>query len=222
MKISKYLLISIVLGISLVVAACGPKVEPTPTVDPNAIMTQVAMTVQAEVTQMALLTPSPTTTLPPTATLTPVPIQTLPAAPKTPVSQPTLPFASPDNATWIADVTVPDDKDDKVVTVFWKNETFTKTWKIENTGTTTWDTTYKLVYLDGPVLGETLIVSITSPVKPKNQIEISVPMKAPATLGTVINYWRMMNGKGQFFGDVLYVKFVVGTELEKTVTPNPG
>jgi hypothetical protein len=211
MKITKFLLIGIVLGLSLVIAACGPKVEPTPTVDPNAIMTQVAMTVQAEVTQNALLTPSATIPPPPTATLPPVPTQALPTA--QPI-QSTLPASSPDNATWIADVTVPDD------TVFWKNETFTKTWKIENTGTTTWDSTYKLVYVDGPILGETLVVSIVNPVKPKNQIELSVPMKAPATLGTVTNYWRMMNGKGQFFGDVLYVKIVVGTVLEKTVTPS--
>jgi hypothetical protein len=214
MKITKYLLISILLGISMVVSACGPKVEPTPTVDPIAIMTQVAKTVQAEVTKMAALTPSPTAPLPPTATLPPVPTQAPPAVPTTPARQPTLPASSPDNAKWIADVTVIDD------TVFWKNEKFTKTWKIENTGTTTWDTTYKLVYVDGPVLGETLIVSITSPVKPKNQIEISVPMKAPTTLGTITNYWRMMNGKGQFFGDVLYVKIIVGTEAQKTATPS--
>lgn len=211
MKNIKYLSISLILGISLVAAACGPTVEPTPTVDPNAIMTQVAMTVQAEVTQNAALTPSPTIPLPPTATLPPVPTQALPTA--KPI-QPTLPAISPDNAKWIDDVTVKDD------TVFWKNETFTKTWKIENSGTTTWDSTYKLVYVDGPVLGTTLIVSITNPVKPKNQIEISVPMKAPSTLGTVTNYWRMMNGKGQFFGDVLYLRIIVGTVLEKTVTPS--
>ncbi len=214
MKITKPILISILLGVSLILAACGPKVEPTPTVDTNAIMTQVAMTVQAEVTQNALLTPSATIPPPPTATIPPVPTQSLPTAQPAPAGQPTLPAASPDNALWIADVTVPDN------TVFWKNESFTKTWKIENSGTTTWDSTYKLVYVDGPVLGETLVVSILNPVKPKNQIELSVPMKAPSTLGTVTNYWRMMNGKGQFFGDVLYLKIVVGTEADKTVTPS--
>jgi hypothetical protein len=218
MKKSKYLQFSILIAFVILTTACGPKVAPTPTIDPNKIMTQVAKTVQAEVTQMALLTPSPTATLQPTATLPPVPTQPLPSAPTLPVnppaSAPTLPSTSPDNAKWIADVTVPDD------TVFFKNETFTKTWKIENSGTTTWDTTYKLVYVDGPILGKTLIVSIKSPVKPKNQIEISVPMQAPTALGTVTNYWRMMNGKGQFFGDVLFIRIVVGTVAEKTVTPS--
>jgi hypothetical protein len=214
MKKIRFLQFCALIASVILATACGPKVAPTPTVDPKKIMTQVAKTVQAEVTQMALLTPSPTATLQPTATLPPVPTQQLPpASTLAPVAAPTLSSTSPDNAKWIADVTVPDD------TVFYKNETFTKTWKIENSGTTTWDTTYKLVYVDGPILGKTLIVSITSPVKPKNQIEISVPMQAPAALGTITNYWRMMNGKGQFFGDVLYVRIVVGTVAEKTSTP---
>ena len=211
MKIAKYIILSSVLVISLVIASCGPKVEPTPTTDPNMIMTLVALTVQADVTRIALLTPSATLPPPPTATLPPVPT---PALPTGQPNQAPLPASSPDNAAWIADVTVPDG------TVFWKNQTFTKTWKIMNTGTTTWDSTYKLVYIDGPILGEVLVVSIVDLVKPNDQIELSVPMKTPAELGTVINYWRMMNGKGQFFGDALYVQFVVGTVSEKTATPN--
>ncbi len=211
MKIAKSIIISSVLGISFVLASCGPKVEPAPTVDPNMIMTQVALTVQADVTRIALMTPSATLPPPPTATLPPVPTLALPTG--QPIQAP-LPSSSPDNATWIADVTIPDG------TVFWKNQSFTKTWKIMNTGTTTWDTTYKLVYVDGPILGETLVVSIVNPVKPNDQIELSVPMKSPAELGTVVNYWRMMNGKGQFFGDALYVQFDVGTAIEKTATPS--
>ena len=101
MKNTKYLLISVLFGIALIAAACGPKAEPTPTVDTNAVMTQVAMTVQAEVTQNALLTPSPTMPLPPTATLPPIPTQSAPPAPTTgaPGLAPTLPAESPDNAT---------------------------------------------------------------------------------------------------------------------------
>jgi len=215
MKITKYLIVCMILGISLITVACGPKVEPTPTVDPNAIMTQVAMTVQAEVTKMALLTPSPTAPLPPTATLPPVPTQPLPT--KLPSqTAPTLPPESPDYAKLITE-NIPDG------TVFWKNEKFTKTWKIENTGTTTWDSTYRLIFVDskpaGVILGET-VISITDFVKPKNQIEISIPMKAPATYGTVTNWYRMMNGKNQFFGDYIWITIKVGTELDKTVTPS--
>jgi hypothetical protein len=103
--------------------------------------------------------------------------------------------------------------------VYWQNERFTKTWKIENTGTTTWDTTYKLIYYDGAFLTETTVVSIESFVKPGNQLEISVIMQAPGTLGTYISYWKMINDKAQPFGDTLTVEILVGTEYDKTPTP---
>ncbi len=211
MKKAKYLVTFIIMIFSLVVTACGSKSKSIPTVDPNTIMTQVALTVQADVTRIALLTPSATPLPLPTATLPTVPTLTL--ATGQPIQTP-QPVASADNAAWVADVTVPDG------TVFWKNQSFTKTWKIMNTGTTTWDPSYKLVYIDGPILGESLVVSISEPVKPNEQIQLSVPMKSPAELGTVVNYWRMMNGQGQLFGDAFYVQIVVGTTSERTATPN--
>lgn len=216
----KYLLIlSTILTISILGISCGPRVEPTPTIDPQAIMTEVAMTISAELTQVALLTPSPTATLPPTATPLPLPTQALPPAPTSPSGQsgtlPTLPAASPDNATYIADVSIPDPEEGGQILA--KNSKFTKIWKIENSGTTTWDSAYKLIYIDGTLMTENTIVSIVNEVKPKVQVELSVPMQAPAQDGTYTSYWRMMNDKGQLFGDVLYVKIVVGT-----VTPTPA
>lgn len=210
MKTKNLFVISLIMTILIIGASCGPRVEPTPTVDPQAIMTEVAQTISAELTQVALLNPSPTPTSEPTAT--PQPTQALPPAPTSPSGQvPTLPAASPDNTTWIADVTVPDE------TLFARNAKFVKTWKVENSGTTTWNSSYKLIYIDGPMMTENTIVSIVNEVKPKVQVELSVPMQAPATDGTYTSYWRMMNDKGQMFGDVLYVKIIVGA-----VTPTPA
>lgn len=215
MKMKKSLIYSLFMAATIFIASCGPRVEPTPTVDPVAIMTEVSMTISAELTQVAMLTPSPTATMPPTAAPPPIPTQALPPAPTSPSGQtglaPTLPAASPDNAIWIADVSVPDD------TLFAKNARFTKIWKIENTGTTTWNSAYKLIYIDGPLLTENTIISIVNEVKPKVQVELSVPMQAPAPYGTYTSYWRMMNDKGQLFGEVLYVKIIVGD-----VTPTPA
>jgi hypothetical protein len=208
----KLLVISLIMTISILGASCGPRVEPTPTVDPQAIMTEVAQTISAELTQVALLTPSPTATMPPTATPQPLPTQALPSAPTSPSGQfPTLPAASPDNATWIADVTVPDD------TLLAKNAKFTKTWKVENSGTTTWNNNYALIYIDGTPVPENTVISIVSEVKSKVQVELSVVMQAPATDGTYTVWFKMMNDKGQLFGDPLYVRFIVGA-----VTPTPA
>lgn len=208
MKTKYLLVISILMTISILGASCSPRVEPTPTVDPQAIMTEVVQTISAELTQVALLTPSPTVTSEPTATPQPLPTQapTLPSG-----LVPTLPAASPDNATWIEDVTVPDD------TLFAKNAKFVKTWKVENSGTTTWNSGYKLIYIDGTYMTENTVISIVNNVAPKVQVELSVPMQAPATDGTYTSFWRMMNDKGQLFGDVIYVRIIVGV-----VTPTPA
>ncbi|MBM3137577.1 MAG: hypothetical protein FJZ98_05255 [Chloroflexi bacterium] len=214
MKKKVLLVISLIMTLSVLGVSCGPRVEPTPTIDPQAVMTEVAQTISAELTQVALLTPSPTATVPPTATPQPLPTQALPPAPTSPAGTgllPTLPAASPDNATWIADVTVPDN------TLLAKNSKFTKTWKVENSGTTTWNSNYALIYLDGSPIPGTTVISIVNEVKPKVQVELSVVMQAPATDGTYTVWFRMMNDKGQLFGDWLYVKFIVGA-----VTPTPA
>ncbi len=193
-------------------AACGPRVEPTPTIDPQELMAQVAMTIEAEITQNAMLTPSATATMPPTATppplatQPPLPAATLPAAPLA------LPPGSADNATFISDVTIKDGA------VFLPNARFTKTWKIENSGTTTWDTSYAVRYLEGPLMSDETIIYITKPVEPGVQIEISVPMRAPTQLGTARTWWAMMNDKGQVFGDQFYVEIIVGTVNDVTPT----
>lgn len=218
MRKKNLLFICLLAGISLLTASCGSREEPTPTVDPAAVMTEVAMTVSADLAQEALLTPSPTATMPTTATPPPIPTQALPPAPTSPAGQPAVqPTAigpQPDNFVLISE-TVPDDS------VYWKNERFTKTWKLENTGTTTWDSSYTLFYWDGEIMSDITAVSIKNAVQPGVQIDISVPMVAPSVVGkTYTMYWKMHNGKGTPFGDTIWVQIYVGTEADKTPTPS--
>jgi len=221
----------IAVFVSVLATACGPRAEPTPTLDPVAVMTQVAATIQAEVTQNALLTPSPTATMPPTPTPPPAPVQTLPPVPTTQTGTGTsggntgLPADSPDKMRLVGE-SIPDG------TNYWQGERFTKSWTLENVGTTTWDTKYQLIYYDGTILsGELLAVSIQNPVEPGVQVQISVPMEAPDTLGSYISYWRLINEDGEPvlimdakedvpIGTEIWVDIDVVTEAEKTVTPS--
>ena len=212
----------ILVCISALIAGCGSSPEATPTIDPLVIMTDVAGTIQAEITQAVLLTPSATIAPPPTTTPLPIPTQPLPSASTLPANAsgvPALPAESPDNALFLQDITFPDD------TFVWQNERFTKTWNIENNGTTTWDSSYKLVYWDSAPSDFAMaqegqsVISIINSVEPGNQVTLSVKMTAPAALGTYINYFRMMNGEGQIFGDTLYVQIRVGTTEDKTPVP---
>ena len=203
--------------ISALIAGCGSSPEATPTIDPLVVMTDVASTIQAEITQAVLLTPSATIAPPPTATPLPS-TPTIPANASEPA--PALPADSSDNAQFLQDITFPDD------TILWQNERFTKTWNIENNGTTTWDSSYKLVYWDSEPKKFSIaqegqsVIPILKYIEPGDQVALSVKMTAPAELGTYINYFRMMNGEGQFFGDSLYVRIIVGTEVDKTPTPS--
>jgi hypothetical protein len=223
----KYLSVMILLSLGLL-TACGLGKPQTPTADPSLLITQVFQTVEAELTSTAAamptttFTPEPSST--PTVTATPAitttPLGTLPGGvPPVGIGQPTV---SADNAEFVADVTVPDNSQ-----ILPKTE-FTKTWRIKNIGTTTWNANYKLVYLDGVSISMVEAVlkvteaKLTSEVKPGAEVEISVPMVSPGKNGTYKIWWKMLNPQGYFFGEPLYVQIVVGdttVTLVPTATP---
>lgn len=201
---------------ALVLTACG---SASPTEDANAKFTEVASTVQAQLTQNALLTPSATPTLEATATPTPEPATATPEGPTDtpPVPTATVNLVSGDNAKFIVDVTVPDG------TQFTAGSTFTKTWRIQNIGTTTWSTQYKLVFVDGLTgANNTLSINLPKAVNPGEQIDLSVNFIAPANYGSYNSWWRMLNANGAVFGDPFSVVFSVGaTAATIQVTPLP-
>lgn len=223
MKKKFYILTSLFIALALLAISCGSKVEPTPTTDANAIMTEVAMTVAAEVTQSALLTPS--ATLPPAQTDTPMPMAatlaiTEPAAGLEPTftlpvvtTEPTTAAAvTGDDAGYVEDVTVSDGD------IMYANEYFKKAWKITNTGTTTWDSSYSLVNIDGNNWGEDVMVPLTDSIPPGSDLTISVQLRAPSALGDYFSRWKLMNPNGILFGEEMYVYITVGTFEDKTPT----
>ena len=215
MKKKKIIITCIFVCVFALATGCGTSSPATPTLDPSVVMTNVAGTIQAEITLSALLTPSATIEPPPTATPLPIPTQSLPQAPTNPAdapgATPALPADIPDKALFIEDVTYPDG------TTVWIGEEFIKTWKIENTGTTTWNTGYFLSYWDGePIMGhpDDQFIFIEESVEPNSQISLSVRITAPHTLGTYTNFFRMANDKGQFFGDPINITIEVVKEAD--------
>jgi hypothetical protein len=217
----------------LLLTACGSGTPPTPTTDPNLIITQVAQTIEANLALTAsaqptqTYTPEPTQT--PAVTATPA-ITALPAGTQgiPTISFPTVPGGgtgiSPDAMAFSADVTIPDN------TQISPSTEFTKTWRMKNTGTTTWNSNYQLVYWDGVPITEiekvlpVKQVKLTGEVKPGAEGEVSVKMVAPSKNGTYKIWWRLLNPQGSAFGDSLYVLIVVndGTiTLVPSVTPTP-
>jgi hypothetical protein len=112
-------------------------------------------------------------------------------------------------------VTIPDG------TVLTPGSAFTKTWRLQNAGTSTWTTSYSLAFVSGEQMGSIKSVSLPQSVAPGAQVDISVNLVAPTNLGTYQGYWKMKNASGQFFNDAVYVLIAVGN-VGATPTPTSG
>jgi hypothetical protein len=99
-----------------------------------------------------------------------------------------------DRAQFIADVTVPDG------TRFDPGATFTKTWRLRNTGTCTWTTAYSMVFKSGEQMGSTTSVPMPSSVAPGQNVDVSVNLTAPNAAGRYRGHWMFRNAGGADFG----------------------
>jgi hypothetical protein len=205
-------------------AACSPAVPTsTPTLDLNPIRTEVAATVLAQVTQVLALTPTITPLPSPTATDLPTatPSRTASAAPSaTAVLSSLTPSVGTENkAQWISQ-TVADG------TTFKPGETFTMTWRLKNTGTSTWTAGYLLRYYSGDTFGAPKEVSTGREVLPGDEIEINIQMKAPLNPGSYSSVWVMANENRANFKEPVYLNIKVAlptatatATLKPTATP---
>src|SRR5215471_1435104 len=99
-----------------------------------------------------------------------------------------------DWVSFIKDVTIPDG------TVLNPGDVFTKTWRLQNRGTCTWNSNYYLVFTGGTQMGDTLAVRLPGNVAPGQFVDVSVPLVAPNSLGRQVGYWMLRNPNGALFG----------------------
>lgn len=208
-----------VLG-AILIASCGANApEATPTLGVDQIQTFAVATFSGALTETALAAPSNT----PVPTLTPVPLATstggIPFGTGTTPGVPAGGAASTASCyglTFVSDVSIPDN------TPMDAGESFTKTWKVQNSGSCAWDAGFKFALSGGNAMGSSTF-SLPSTVASGATYDISVPMTAPATAGTIRGNWRMSTATGQFFGDEVFVVIVVGGGAAATNTsPAPA
>jgi hypothetical protein len=114
-------------------------------------------------------------------------------------------------AAFLEDVTIPDDS------VVPPGEPFTKTWRIENSGTCSWTEGTTLAFLSGDDLSPDDAVSVPS-TEPSGALELSVEMEAPAEGGTYRSNWQLQTPEGERYGGVFYAQIRVPSP---TPTPSP-
>jgi len=137
----------------------------------------------------------------------------------TPTAASPAPTAAPgvcyDGAEFVADVTIPDGTDMD------PGEDFDKIWRLRNTGTCTWDDTYRIVFVQGDQMnGGTERVRGT--VRPGETYDMAIDQRAPNTPGRYGGVWQMTNGNRIPFGTRVWVKIRVrGDAPAPTASPQP-
>jgi hypothetical protein len=217
----------------LVLSACGPSAPEATPVDPGAILTAAVETVAAQLTQTAMAfspTPQPTATqAPPTET---------PAPQNTPAGIPTIGSPAPGITPGLPTAALPTvglpgitgtagapsgDVCDNSAFAGYSNfygttdmdpgEDFEKIWRVQNTGTCTWDDGYYLAFafgnerLDGPGWKITRTADFVAPGETK---DIGMQMTAPLKPGEYNSCWQMVNDRGVAFGEAfcVYIRVV--------------
>jgi hypothetical protein len=203
------------IAASLLLAACnfpGLQSQPTktaPSDDAQSVIQTANAIVKLNLTQMAS-TNKPTTAPAGTSKPDPVIVPTIGTTQK--------PVNTGSDAASLAGETIPDESN------FPPGSTFTKTWRLMNSGSSTWTTDYKLVFVDGDKMGANSEYRIPLPVEPGKIIDMSIQMKAPDTAGNFKGYWKIKNSAGTTFGPggtgSFWVKIIVNVATA-TSTPLP-
>ena len=159
----------------------------------------------------ACITVETTTPQPPvfvTSTLPPLPAAFVTRTPTvSPAATLPRPANCKDAAVLLQDVTFPDG------THVERGQTFTKTWRVRNTGTCPWDEKYSLVFLSGDQMGapNSTPMPVTAP---KADADISVDLTAPSADGSYTGYFQLRDPSGQVISigleKSIWVKVVVG------------
>jgi hypothetical protein len=201
-------LIASAMAASILLAGCEPEISqtstpsetPIPFPSPNPTLLAAA---------------APTSTVPSTATVPEMPATPTPLLPVQPTLLPNAADCKPD-ATFVTDVTLPDN------TNLTAGVSFTKTWRLKNTGTCNWGAGYRWSFLAGELMNAPAAV-VVPPTPAGASVDISVIMTAPTTLGIHTGFWRMQTPDGTRFGDHPYVRITIGPSSSGPAAPSgPG
>ncbi len=199
MKFKSNLFLTITTILAFILTSCGSS-------NNSIIATAVALTVEAHDTQSVPVTETPlplAAGIPPATSLTPATGLPL-AGTLAMVTTATPPAVTPTigtitsfctaNATFVSE-TIPDG------TIESPSAVFTKTWNIQNSGTCAWDSTWKLVFVSGDLMGGATVFNFPQPVAAGQTVAVPIVFTAPTTAGTYTGYWKIQSPWGLEFGD---------------------
>lgn len=202
--------------------------------DAGALYTQAAQTLSVQMTQQAFATLSARLTEVAQG-VTPTSTPTLFSAPQSPIA-PTATFAAPsatsalptprpatataipvrcNQISFVRDINIADG------TVITAGADFTKTWRLQNSGSCTWDRDYSLVFVDGDRMSGDRRSSLDAIVDPGETVDVSIELTAPDTRGRYRGYWMLEDEDGNRFGFGARASDAFWVDV-RVVAPNPN
>jgi hypothetical protein len=107
-----------------------------------------------------------------------------------------------DNLTFRADITIPDGME---VTGL---ATMDKRWEVENTGTCSWGSGYRVRLIAGPEMNAQKEQALY-PARAGTRATIRILFQAPAEAGPYRSAWQAFNAQGEPFGDPFFIDIAV-------------
>jgi hypothetical protein len=138
-----------------------------------------------------------------------------------PTAEPTVaptPVACTDKAEFVRDVTIPDG------TRLDPGKTFSKTWRVRNSGTCTWTPGYAIVFVLGSSMQGAQVIPLSGQIPAGSEVDLTVQLQAPMSNGDYEGFWKLRNGSGALFGigdngnSPIWVRIIVGPKPEPKIT----
>ncbi len=107
-------------------------------------------------------------------------------------------------------------------TVLPPGRAFSKTWRLANTGTTTWGDGYRFLRVGGPSLGA--LASVRAPVcAPGGSADLTVAFAAPPDAGEYTSFWQLADPAGNPFSPKVWAQIrVQAMAAPKAAAPGIG
>jgi len=114
-------------------------------------------------------------------------------------------------ARFVAHITIPDH------TILQPNTNFIKTWRFRNDSDAPWTPNCRLIFIgkqrggDDQMCGPDQGVVVNREVRPGDEVDVSVALRAPSKSGRYVGYWRMCEGgaSAKKFGQRVWVSILV-------------
>lgn len=207
LKNKLYAPIALAFTAALLIIACGGDAQTQ-----AIIQTSVAETVAAQAPAEDPVTETPAATLIPTQT--PFALTLLPS----PVPSPTS-FTPAGSKAQCASASLTDEApvDGKI---YKPGVQFVKTWYVTNTSPCVWDTTYKIVFWSGDMLGGGYVYNFPRVTGPGQTVPIELVLTTPTTPGTYKSEWKLQTPDNINFG-VGYLQAALYTEIVVSAEEKP-